>query len=587
MTKKFKILIAHPDAGEAAAIASHFESQLGASVSVTGEGHRALELLASSDFDVLVTAPTVGSMSAVELIKESRKAAPGLAILLTGEMMGERAVAEAVKAGAAEFVPCNKTGMKKIGQCVLKAMREAQRRVLLETEEEHTRELELMYKASFDKAPVPLAITDREGKVIAASERAREMISGGLANLGDVDVLSLFSGYDRQEFSESIEAGEFPVEFTANLVTHTGEEIPVSVTIESLEGAPGLMAIAIIDLSRPASYRRMWEYLMKDARDIIVLVDRHGLVLSVSQGALDMTGLDSSEMVGEMAGSIGHPANEKSARGFLKQLENKDYASLDNYEYRRRDGQLRYVSGSCYRLTGGNYLMIGKDVTEKRQQELDLEVFGQMAAHELRTPLTALSGYIDLMERAGGQSDESLDNLEKMRICASRLEAVAAALLDISKAGRSDAQLETLDSQEAAEEVIDTLSPVISETAGRVVITERLPEITYRKADFQVVLSNLVSNALQYGGGEEGPLVHISSKSYPGRTLYFVKDFGPGIADSIRDKILVPFFKTQESKGMGLGLALAKRIVEYHGGDLWFESWEGEGSTFYFSVPSR
>jgi len=89
---------------------------------------------------------------------------------------------------------------------------------------------------------------------------------------------------------------------------------------------------------------------------------------------------------------------------------------------------------------------------------------------------------------------------------------------------------------------------------------------------------------LKYGGGEESLPIVISWKRYPGRFVFCIKDFGPGIPNSIKDKVVAPFYKTEDSDRMGLGLALVRRFVESHSGDFWFESWENESSTFYFSV---
>jgi PAS domain S-box-containing protein len=328
----------------------------------------------------------------------------------------------------------------------------------------------------------------------------------------------------------------------------------------------------------------MWEYLMKDAQDIVALLDEEGRILSTSKGMVSFTGIPESEQVGSLITTIEHPANRERLMDVFETVRALGFVSMDNFEYKLWDGQVRYCSGSIYKLIGGNYLVIAHDVTQRRKRELDLEVYGGMVAHELRTPLTAINGYVDFMLRRGGLPEEDEDSLKKIRMSTERIDKTAQALLDISRVGREATPHTLVDTQEVAEEIIDSLSSTALEKGAKIVIPVLLPEVRYIEEDMKLILSNLLSNAFKYGGGEEGLPVIISWRGYPGRYVFHVKDFGPGIPDAIKDKVIAPFFRSEESDGMGLGLALVRRVVESHGGDFWFESWENEGSTFYFSV---
>ena len=452
---------------------------------------------------------------------------------------------------------------------------------------EETLRWERIYHATFDCAPNALAIIDKDGRILEANAAAVRLIAADSKSATGLNLFDLLSGWDADSFKRYSFEDELPVEFSAELQAQGGEVVSVSVVVNELQGTEGTLVVSLVDLRRPASYRNMWRYLMKDAQDMVALLDEEGRILSTSKGMVAFTGIPESEQVGSLITTIEHPANRERIMDVFGTAKASGYVRMDNFEYRLWDGQVRYCSGSLYRLVGGNYLIIAHDVTERRKREMDLEVYGGMVAHELRTPLTAINGYVDFILRQGGLTEEVVDSLEKVRLSTERLERTAEALLDISRVGRRDLRQTLVDVQKVADEVIELLSPLAAEKGTTVLIPDRLPEVRYPEEDIELILTNLLSNALKYGGGEEGLPVMVSWRKYPGRHVFHVKDFGPGIRDSIRDKVFAPFFKTDDSDGMGLGLALVRRVVESHGGDFWFESWEKEGSTFCFSVSEQ
>lgn len=587
LTKKLRILVACADTEQAASMATQVESQLEAETVTAGEGNRAFDILSGGGFDAAVVATKLIGTQWLDFIEKASGLPRGTPILVVGSGVGEKAAALAIKAGATDLVPADERSLARLGKSVLKAMRDYQRRFVVETEEEHTRLLERLYHAALDVAPLAIAITELDGKILISNSKAREIIGLRSGEVTGLNIFGYLAGYDKASFRDMVERGQFPVEFNAELEVPGGERIPVSAFVNRLEDQPEKMVVTLVDLRKPISYRRMWEYLMRDISDLVALVDEGGRVLSTSKGMEAFLGITEEEQLGSTLVTAGHPENAQRLQYVFNIARKTGFASVEDFEYRLRDGQIKYCSGSIYRLTGGNYLLIGRDVTEKRKRELDVEVYGEMVAHELRTPLTAIRGYVDLMKRQGGLSEEALDNLSKIQLGAERLEKTTAGLLEISRSVTPDSPPVPVDAQRVAEEVIDQMSSLIAEKGAKVVIPQRLPTLKYPEADLKFILGNLLTNALSYGGGEESPLVEISWRKYPGRYVMYVKDFGPGIPDKIKDKICAPFFRTAESDGMGLGLALVRKIVESNGGDFWFESRSGEGSTFYFIINTQ
>jgi PAS domain S-box-containing protein len=581
--EKLRILVADSDPERASRISEKIEEQLGAEVSNAADSTTAADLLYCGRFDAVVVSPLVGDISGLDFLIEASLVARSTPLIMVGNETLRVTAAEATEAGAAGFVDADVGGLDRVGETIVDAIERVRSAGGLEAGRQLPGRWERIYHSSFEVAPIALLVADADGTVLDANVEAEKFIGGGARSAIGLNLFDLISGWDVESFKRSA-GDDLPVEFSAELKKPGGEVASVSVVLNRLEGTSGELMISLIEPRRPASYRRMWEYLMKDAQDMVALLDEEGRILSTSKGMVSFTGIPESEQIGSLITTFEHPANRQRMMDVFETARASGYVTMDNFEYKLWDGQVRYCNGSVYKLMGGDYLIIARDVTQRRKRELDLEFYGGMVAHELRTPLTAINGYVDLMLRRGGLTHEDVDSLEKIRMSAERIDRTAQALLDISRVGRQETPQSTVDVQRVADEVLDSLSSLTAKKSTSIVIPDRLPDIRFIEEDMKLILSNLLSNALKYGGGEEGLPVIVSCKKCPGRYVFSVKDFGPGIPDSIRDKIVAPFFKSGESDGMGLGLALVRRVVESHGGDFWFESWEDEGSTFYWSV---
>ena len=578
-----KILVADSDAKRASTLSAKIKEQLGAEVLTAGNPSIAADLLYSGGFDAVTIAPVLGEISGEDFINEVSMVAKGTALIMVGSSAEKDMAAEVTSATAVDFVEEEGDGLDRVGERILEAIEKIENKASDSKNEDVTR-WERIYRSTFDVAPNALAIINAEGMILAVNAAAEQLIAEDSKSAIGLNVFDLLSGWDVDSFKRYALEGEFPVEFSAELLTSKGETASVSVVVNELEGTKGELVVSLVDLRKPASYRKMWQYLMKDAQDLVALLDEEGRILSTSKGMVAFTGLSESEQVGSVVTTIEHPANRERMKDVFETARSSGYVTMENFEYKLWDGQVKYCSGSFYRLVGGNFLIIAHDVTERRKREMDLEVYGGLVAHELRTPLTAINGYVDFMLRHDGLSKEILDSLKKVRLSTDRIERTAQALLDISKVSHLKKPFSPVDVQKAAEEVIDSLSSIVAENGSCIVIPDKLPVVNYAEEDLKLIISNLLNNALKYGRGEMGLPVIISWKKDPGRFVFYFKDFGPGVPDSIKDKVVAPFFKTDDSEGMGLGLALVRGVVESHGGDFWFESWENEGSTFYFSI---
>lgn len=219
----------------------------------------------------------------------------------------------------------------------------------------------------------------------------------------------------------------------------------------------------------------------------------------------------------------------------------------------------------------------------------ELEQFAYVASHDLQEPLRMVASYTQLLAE---RYEEHLDEKAKKYIHyavdgAVRMQRLIQDLLAFSKVAMRGGNFEKVDINRVFDNAVNNLEVSIRE-AHAVLTKENLPEVTADPLQLTQVLQNLIANAIKFCNADP-PRVHVSVQQEDnGDWVFGVKDNGIGIASQYRDKIFVIFQRLhtrEEYPGTGIGLALCKRIIERHGGRIWFESEPGLGSTFFFSVP--
>jgi signal transduction histidine kinase len=161
-------------------------------------------------------------------------------------------------------------------------------------------------------------------------------------------------------------------------------------------------------------------------------------------------------------------------------------------------------------------------------------------------------------------------------------------LLELSRIGRMMNAPQTIPFEEVVEEALAMVHGQLEERGVSVHTHPNLPTVHGDRPRLVAVLQNLIDNAAKYMGEQKDPHIEISQRGEEdGRYVFFVRDNGMGIAAEYHERIFGLFNKLDaKSDGTGIGLALVKRIVEFHGGRIWVESEAGKGSTFLFTLPA-
>jgi two-component system, chemotaxis family, sensor kinase Cph1 len=218
----------------------------------------------------------------------------------------------------------------------------------------------------------------------------------------------------------------------------------------------------------------------------------------------------------------------------------------------------------------------------------ELVEFAAAASHDLATPLRVISGYTDLLaDRVGAADPEATSAIEAIRRGVDRMQTLVNGLLAYARTG-DELAVESVDSDEVVAETLAALEDDIS-SGGIEITVDELPVVFANRGQLHQVFQNLISNAIKFRA-DENPRIDITCVEEPGVWHYTVADNGLGIRRQDVVRIFDLFGRsraTAEREGSGIGLAVAKRVVEGHGGGIWVESEPGDGASFHFTLPRQ
>lgn len=347
----------------------------------------------------------------------------------------------------------------------------------------------------------------------------------------------------------------------------------------------------------------------------IFTIDTNFIINSWSSGAVTIFGYETDEVIGETFDLIfteddlknGIPKNEI-------ETALKEGRATDNRWHIRKDKSLFYAYGLVFPLIGMDGEMLGyvkilRDLTERKQsedaikkyvkelEELNTHKESVMAilSHDLRSPLSAIIGttkylkeHYHKMKPAAVQ--EMLDLLYKSSVDELDMLDYLVEWARIKYA--SDAFSPTkIKLTEFINKVFETLNEAA--LVNTINLHHEIEENTSVFADRKMLISiiqNIVSNAIKYTG--KGGTITVSAKTKDDKIIVQIKDTGIGMSKEIMDKLFTPQMKTlsatrEKNKGAGIGLLLVKGFLEKNGGEIWVESVEGTGSSFYFTLPIK
>jgi PAS domain S-box-containing protein len=335
--------------------------------------------------------------------------------------------------------------------------------------------------------------------------------------------------------------------------------------------------------------------IVESSDDAIFATTVDGMILTWNPGAERLYGYSHEEVLGKHV-SLLHSRKEQEAQLMEKISKGERVSQLETVKL-TKDGREIDVSLTISPILDRKGQMIGasriaRDITDRKLLDRMKDEFVGTVSHELRTPLTAIKGFIELVldGDAGSVPETQREFLEVAARNADRLGALINDILDVSRieSQRLEIRTEPTDLRVVLEEVAATFR-VMAHNKGLILRHEvpSLPPVIGDAARLVQVFSNLVSNAIKYTPKGE---VGIRAGVAPGGVEVVVHDSGIGMTQEELGQLFTKFFRGRspvvtESGGTGLGLVIAKAIVEKHQGSIRVESRPGEGTSFRVLLP--
>ncbi|MDE3060663.1 MAG: response regulator, partial [Pseudomonadota bacterium] len=218
------------------------------------------------------------------------------------------------------------------------------------------------------------------------------------------------------------------------------------------------------------------------------------------------------------------------------------------------------------------------------EQQTSLEIFTRALAHDLKEPVRTIVSFLELIASNEKFSEKSNLYLEHVQHAAERMNRLIDTVYFYTRLDDPAQQVakDACDVAAVLEDVKQNLSALIEERKATITY-DALPQVYANRMQLVQVLQNLLANAIRHC--QTTPSIRISAEDGANQWLFSVKDNGPGIEEAHRHKVFEPFKRLNHDSGLGLGLAICKKIIESHGGRIWYESNPDAGATFLFTLP--
>lgn len=327
--------------------------------------------------------------------------------------------------------------------------------------------------------------------------------------------------------------------------------------------------------------------VLESSPDVLMLIDGHGDLLYLNPTAERFLGLPASRALGQPVAPL---LKDVELRELL--AEQIPPGQIRSREFRRADGRAFWAGRYDLRLKDGReigQLLFVRDITPFKALDQLKSDFIAAVSHDLRSPLTYMRGFVTMLGMAGPLTSRQQEYVEKIMSGIDQMTRLIEDLMDLKRIEEGIGQRGICRLSDLMRDIFHEMRPhamarglrMTLEIKGHGVVNG--DPLWLRRA-----ITNLVDNAIKYT--PEGGTISLGLIEQNTEVVVWVRDTGLGIAPADQARIFEKFYRvrrkeTAHVKGSGLGLALVKSIVEWHGGRVWVESQLGQGSTFYMAIP--
>lgn len=465
------------------------------------------------------------------------------------------------------------------------------------------------FRLVVEAAPNAMLIVSQTGRITLVNRKAEALFGYAREDLIGMDLNLLVPHRFRAEherhvadFFTSPEARGMGVGRELFGVRRDGTEVPIEIGLNPIETSRGRFTVAsIIDISARKRAEQQLRLVVDAVPNAMLLVDASGRITFVNQNAEALFGYTRDELIGQplemLVPERVRKAHPQHVQDFFATPRTRPMGAGRELHGCRKDGSEMMIEIGLNPIeTSEGLCTLASiiDVTERRkhQDELhrsnaELEQFAYIASHDLQEPLRMVASYTELLaQRYEGKLDARADKYIFYAVDgARRMQQLVADLLQYSRVGSQGKPLVLVNSFDVLKRVLKVLSDVISSTNATIEYAQ-LPEVLADEVQLGQVFQNLIGNAIKFRSSEP-PRIRIEAVQQDRKWMFSVRDNGIGIEMRHADRIFQMFQRLHERgkyDGSGIGLAVAKRIVERHGGRISVQSEPGVGTTFFFTL---
>jgi PAS domain S-box-containing protein len=556
--------------------------------------------------------PTFDGISALRICAEKYPETP---FIIVSGTLGEEIAVEMLKYGAADYLL--KQNLKRLVTAVEHSLKEASLKQEKVKTEKELKESEEKFRTITENSADAIFVVDQSGKYVFTNKKVTELLGYSKEEMVSITLIDLAPDNQADKFmflfNQLLSKGKVTGE--VELLKKDGTFLPVDINAVVLPG--GLLYGSCRDISEKKlaekeliESEKKYRSIFENIQDVYYQIDINGNITAISPSIKRLSGYTPEELIGKPSAFFYlYPEERKS---LLENLSNKGEVWDYEIRMRTRDEQIKYTSLNAHLMFDTEGKPIGiegslRDVNERKHIEIELKKAKEKAeesdrlksafltniSHEIRTPMNGILGFTELLKEPNLSSDDQQDYIQTIQISGARMLNTINSIVDISKieSGLMKVDINETNINEKIEFTYKFFKPEAEIKGLHLLFKNSLPaKEAIIKTDNEKVygmLTNLIRNAIKFT--YEGSIEFGYEKK--GKYLeFFVKDTGVGIPKNQMELIFERFRQGSEShnrgyEGSGLGLSIAKSYVEMLGGEIWVESEEGKGSTFYFTIP--
>ena len=381
--------------------------------------------------------------------------------------------------------------------------------------------------------------------------------------------------------SQQISSGEFGHKILAGTKDETGQ----------LAHAFNEMSMKLKDMLATISEdRTRLSSILDNMADGVILTDSEGNIIVTNKAAQSLFSIKDNIAQDRPLIEV---VREHELNDLLNSCLETGQEKITQFDFSKLNRFLRAIAIPINKDRLDGVLLLIQDLTELRNlQTMRRDLVGNIS-HEFRTPLAGIKTMVEtLQDGAIDERETAKDFLSRIEAEVDRMTQLVGELTELSRieTGKATLKLEPVNLNSLVEEVITQLKPQAERQhlTLEMVLADDSPATQADKERIRQVMVNLIHNAIKFN--RPGGSIRTATRYSEGSVVVDVTDTGIGIAKDDLPHIFERFFKSDKSRarqGTGMGLAIAKHIVEAHGGKIWVQSEEEKGSTFSFSIPSK